>query len=589
MAIITYPLNGIEYGAEDVETYLCTRTSGVYAQDGMFAATAIGGRQVQIAPGLAWIKNATYKGKSICVDAPIIVDIAIADTTFARIDRIVLRFDATANASSIAVKAGSPASKPVAPEVSRTESLYELALCDVSVPAGSVTVEPQHLSSKLLDESVCGIMRDAVTGIPTQDLYDAFTAWEEAFKTESESWRSAEQQDFSGWRNTQETAFDEWQVGEKQAYQEWLDGIEQILDESTAGNLLNMINATNEVVATKADRGKAFTATLLTGAWVQSGAVYTQTVSVEGLQANICSIVSMPSSADEEVAKIIVSCNLWCEACTEGQAAFRATKVPTSDITVQIVQSDVDSAAVVNVWPSGEGEIEYITEEITTSRTWTVPDGVSELEVTCIGGGGSGTAGGGGGGGYLARATVIVTQTSYQVVIGAGGSSSSGGQTQFGSIIIAEGGEPSTSETTGSTKPNKPGRGGSGGTGGGAGGSGRCNGSGQYGGAGGIATDKGGANGQGTDTAKGGKGAYSNWYSGGYHTSAGGGGGAGINGGDGGDAYDNYGGGGGGYGTAKLSGDGSSGGKGGLGYGAGGGGGGGNGAPGICIIRYRKF
>ena len=253
MAIITYPLNGIEYGAADVETYLCTRTSGVYAQEGMFTATAIGGRQVQIAPGLAWINNADFKGKSICVDAPVTIDIAIADTTFARIDRIVLRFDATANGSSIVVKAGSPASKPVAPDVSRTESLYELALCDVSVPAGSVTVETIHLTSKLLDESVCGIMRDAVTGIPTQDLYDAFTAWETAFKSEAKNWRDTEQQDFSDWRNTQETAFDEWQASEKQAYQAWLDALKEILNDNVAGNLLDLINNLDAKVDEKSD------------------------------------------------------------------------------------------------------------------------------------------------------------------------------------------------------------------------------------------------------------------------------------------------------------------------------------------------
>ena len=31
MSIITYPLNGVVYSAEDVATYLCTRTSGVYS------------------------------------------------------------------------------------------------------------------------------------------------------------------------------------------------------------------------------------------------------------------------------------------------------------------------------------------------------------------------------------------------------------------------------------------------------------------------------------------------------------------------------------------------------------------------------
>ena len=52
---------------------------------------------------------------------------------------------------------------------------------------------------------------------------------------------------------------------------------------------------------------------------------------------------------------------------------------------------------LINSFPQGQaGEQEYIIEEITSSQTWTVPDGVSELEVTCIGGGGSGTAGGGG-------------------------------------------------------------------------------------------------------------------------------------------------------------------------------------------------
>ena len=33
MAIITYPLNNIEYTAEDAELYHATRTSGVFAND----------------------------------------------------------------------------------------------------------------------------------------------------------------------------------------------------------------------------------------------------------------------------------------------------------------------------------------------------------------------------------------------------------------------------------------------------------------------------------------------------------------------------------------------------------------------------
>nr|DAG75024.1 MAG TPA: hypothetical protein [Caudoviricetes sp.] len=41
MAIITYPLNNIEYTAADAEIYNCTRTSGVYANtDGDYHLSA---------------------------------------------------------------------------------------------------------------------------------------------------------------------------------------------------------------------------------------------------------------------------------------------------------------------------------------------------------------------------------------------------------------------------------------------------------------------------------------------------------------------------------------------------------------------
>ena len=66
MSIITYPLDGVTYSAEDVATYLCTRTSGVYAKDSNFAVSITGTRQITIAPGLAWINYDDFKGVSVC-------------------------------------------------------------------------------------------------------------------------------------------------------------------------------------------------------------------------------------------------------------------------------------------------------------------------------------------------------------------------------------------------------------------------------------------------------------------------------------------------------------------------------------------
>lgn len=172
MAIVTYPLNGIDFYGEDAETYLCTRTSGVYSADDNFAASVTGDRQVSISKGLAWIRNTDFAGKSVCNTESVAIEIPIADGTRPRIDRIVLRFDKAANASSIVLKQGTPSSAPAAPTVERTELVYELGLCTVLVPAASTIVSAGDITSTLLDESVCGLMRDGVTGIPTAQLQE---------------------------------------------------------------------------------------------------------------------------------------------------------------------------------------------------------------------------------------------------------------------------------------------------------------------------------------------------------------------------------------------------------------------------------
>lgn len=170
MPIITYPLNGIEYDAHDAETYLSTRTSGVFSSDNHFALTISGSRQITISSGLAWINNGDFTGKSVVLTTPEALEIPVADGALNRIDLVVLRFDASANESSLVVKSGVPATVPTAPTASKESELYELGLYLISVPAGSTSVVDSDISSVILDETYCGIMRDGVTGIPTAQL-----------------------------------------------------------------------------------------------------------------------------------------------------------------------------------------------------------------------------------------------------------------------------------------------------------------------------------------------------------------------------------------------------------------------------------
>lgn len=289
------------------------------------------------------------------------------------------------------------------------------------------------------------------------------------------------------------------------------------------------------------------------------------------------------------------------------------------------------------------GKLTSHTQVFTKSGTWTVPSGVTAINVLVMGGGsggfngdgygedtGSGAAGGGGAGGEMALKSLnVVSGNSYVITIGKGGAAGkAGGTTSFGTLLSANGGGVAQYVQYGS----------SGGTGGGAStGYGTHAGNGSYGGGGGAggigpavrsspgtgATNNGeegsetsgGAGGKGLAIA-GGTGAGG---AGGTTTMSGqggGGGGGGYGGmggaGGNGDWYgQGGGGGGGGYGLngnggkggdALASGASQSGTNGGIAAGGGGGGGagyrqtsghsggqGGSGGDGICIVTWTSI
>lgn len=176
MSIITYPLDGVTYSAEDVATYLCTRTSGVYAKDSNFAVSITGTRQITIAPGLAWINYDDFKGVSVCSREDTVLTVPDADNTLNRVDRVVLQFDTSSNLTAIRLKTGTPAVAAQPPDILQNHNQYELGLCTISVPAGSAAVTSADITDTRTDEAVCGLMRDGVNGIPTETLLAQYTA-----------------------------------------------------------------------------------------------------------------------------------------------------------------------------------------------------------------------------------------------------------------------------------------------------------------------------------------------------------------------------------------------------------------------------
>lgn len=175
--IITYPENGITYDADDASGYLSTRLSGVYSADEDFAVTANGDLTVTVSAGQAWVRPARFRGRSIIMEQPETVTLTAADTVRSRIDRLVLRYDATAKKTSLTVLTGTPDSaSPTAPEITRTTLVYDLCLADIRRPAASTAITAADITDTRADEAVCGLMRDGVTGIPTQKLVEQWQA-----------------------------------------------------------------------------------------------------------------------------------------------------------------------------------------------------------------------------------------------------------------------------------------------------------------------------------------------------------------------------------------------------------------------------
>lgn len=187
MSIITYPLNGVVYSAEDVATYLCTRTSGVYSKETNFAVSTTGTRQITVAPGLAWINYDDFKGVSVCSREENVLTVPEADNTLNRVDRVVLQFDTSENITAIKLKTGTPAVAAQPPDILQNHNQYELGLCTISVPAGSTAVTAADITDTRADETVCGFMRDGVTGIPTAQLQKQVKAMLDSLQAEVDS------------------------------------------------------------------------------------------------------------------------------------------------------------------------------------------------------------------------------------------------------------------------------------------------------------------------------------------------------------------------------------------------------------------
>ncbi len=114
---------------------------------------------VTVKEGKAWIN-----GYIMINDDDYILPIDVADGVLKRIDRVVVRLDVVDREIRVEVKKGTFASSPVAPTLQRDADAYELALADINIVAGAVSIVAANITDLRDDADLCGKVDSLIAG-----------------------------------------------------------------------------------------------------------------------------------------------------------------------------------------------------------------------------------------------------------------------------------------------------------------------------------------------------------------------------------------------------------------------------------------
>lgn len=183
------------YDASDVAGFLkkfftngvFNNSLGVSANDNMTVSVAVG--------------NANINGYSYENTESLILDVDEADSGLGRIDSVIVRLDLTNRQITTQILEGQYATTPSQPSITRTGTIYDLRLANVSIPAGATRITTDMITDTRFSAD-CGNVTQAVLELSTDEIFKQYEAW----------------------------------------FTEWFANLEDQLDDNQAGHLQNEIN-----------------------------------------------------------------------------------------------------------------------------------------------------------------------------------------------------------------------------------------------------------------------------------------------------------------------------------------------------------
>lgn len=173
------------YGQEELARYFSNiyenGVNGTSSDMGM-KVTRYSSTSLRIATGFAII-NGYYLYQDVTKSITV-----TKDSTYNRIDRVVVRLDVSNMTVSIELKQGTASSKPTAPSLMRTTSIYEISLAQIYVDSSNGITS---VTDERYDSNLCGAIRP-------KNLTE-FNAMMTGFKEKFDTWFTNQQGE--GWRN----------------------------------------------------------------------------------------------------------------------------------------------------------------------------------------------------------------------------------------------------------------------------------------------------------------------------------------------------------------------------------------------------
>ncbi|WP_315971530.1 phage tail protein, partial [Clostridium botulinum] len=202
------------YLAEDFAKYFSTFIgNGVFPNPAnqLQVVAVDNNMQIRIKAGFAWINGYMYQNTD-----DYILKLDPADGVLNRIDRIALRLDFLERKIKAIVKKGQYASSPVGTMLQRDADAYEIAIADVYVRAGVISVMQSNITDTRLNSELCGIVHGTIKQVDTTEIFRQYQAWFLENKSKHEK-------DFEVWMN-------EFKIVTGKRFTDWVNDLKNSLD-----------------------------------------------------------------------------------------------------------------------------------------------------------------------------------------------------------------------------------------------------------------------------------------------------------------------------------------------------------------------